>query len=162
MHIKSLILGSVVAVALAGAFTSGAQAQTSGYCFTKARNGDVIDPPMCGTAAASNGGSGENINWSHHYPPVAAVVPVLVDPVVPPVVVTPDPVEHPAHPGEPGTVVSLIGTVFEGFPPGTYTQIFAPIIPEYGFPGGVVDAVIFEDGTAYVWVISLGLPGLDS
>lgn len=72
---------------------------------------------------------------------------------------TPAPGIHPQHPNGGGTEVTFVGTVFEGFPAGTYTQIFAPAIPQYNFPGGVIDAVVRPDGTATVWVISLGLPG---
>ena len=64
---------------------------------------------------------------------------------------------HPAHPDGGGYEVTFVGTVFEGFQAGTYTQIFAPAIPQYDFPGGVIDAVVRPDGTATVWVISYGL-----
>lgn len=153
MHLKSIIVASVAAIALAG-IASPAMA----FCHNASMFGVPFkNGEQCFTATTLNpGGGGASVRpyWFPSFEDPKPVAPVTPEE---PVAEIPN---HPNHEGENGIKVSLIGTVFEGFPAGTYTQIFAPIIPEYDFPGGVVDAVIFEDGTAYVWVISLGLPGL--
>jgi len=148
MRIRSLILATVASLALAGA----AYAQPSPTCLT----GSILDGPFengprCEVQQTMNSGTGGR--------PMPVAAPVPDAPVIPDEPTEPAPGVHPDHPEGGGIEVTFVGTVFEGFPAGTYTQIFAPIVPQYNFPGGVIDAVVRPDGTATVWVISYGLPG---
>lgn len=59
MRILNLASAALALAMLASPIaTVGVQAAPSETCFTKALNGDVIDPPMCVTAIASTGGTG--------------------------------------------------------------------------------------------------------
>lgn len=58
MSIKAFVLSLAALAAIAFAplaLSSAVVAQPSQTCFTKALNGDVIDPPMCFTPTAHNG-----------------------------------------------------------------------------------------------------------
>lgn len=143
MHVKSLIAASVAAVAMSTSLAVAGPFDDCHGCAMPVQEYEArIEAWNANQAPAENEGG--------------------QDTYVPPVVeesAGPTPGSHPAHPNGGGTEVTFVGTVFEGFPAGTYTQIFAPAIPQYNFPGGVIDAVVRPDGTATVWVISLGLPG---
>lgn len=158
MHIRSMILATVSAVALMS-FSTGAFAA----CITKTIGGDLLPTPIACEAPQSAVGGGHP--WTaaqanayfHPAPPVVVAPTDPVTPVDPVEPAGPTPGVHPDHPEGGGYEVTFVGTVYEGFPAGTYTQIFAPAIPQYDFPGGVIDAVVRPDGTATVWVISYGL-----
>lgn len=148
MHIKSLILATALAmlaapVAFADPLSTlescnGCAMSVQDYDDAVAARDARDNPP-----AVDNGGSGET-----YLPPA--------DPVEPNEPSDPSAGIHPDHPNGGGTLVDLNLASFV-LPPSTYKQIFAPASEAYNFPGGVIDAVVYPDGTAYVWVISIGL-----
>lgn len=155
MHIKSLILATALAL-LAAPVAFADPLSTLESCNGCAMSVQDYDAAVAARDARDNppivddGDSGETY------------VPPVDEPTEPEEPAGPTPGVHPDHPEGNGYEVTFVGTVFEGFPAGTYTQIFAPAIPQYDFPGGVIDAVVRADGTATVWVISYGLPGQSS
>lgn len=163
MHIKSLILAAAAALSISSAAYAQSAFSVDGGGFTseldmyencqgcampvqaveRAQEAQRIrDTPAPTT---SEGGS------DTYVPPVDPV-----DPVEPTEPSDPSIGIHPDHPNGGGTLVDLNLASFV-LPPSTYKQIFAPASEAYNFPGGVIDAVVYPDGTAYVWVISIGL-----
>lgn len=154
MKIRLFAIVALVALGFSG---GAALAQPSPDCFT----GSLLGGPFIDAD-----GNPYEVCWapapaglsSPGPSPVADPVdPVPVDPVDPvePVEPTPSVPSTPLTPPieRPGAIdVDLRGTVMEGFPPGKYTQIFTPVIPELGWGGGVVDAIVYPNGTAKVWL----------
>lgn len=156
---------SLVAASSLAFFASPAIVTTAAaaQCPTVAMNGKPLDPARwapgwCFKWAEMHG---PRTPASKPLPPKpvdpAPVDPAPVDPVDPvdPVEPTPSVPSTPLTPPteRPGAHdVNLNGTELEGFPAGHYENIFTPPVPSLGWGGGHVDAIVYPDGTAKVWI----------